>query len=52
MAGPEEGFYHLNGSLQEAKVKALSRTYVPSESPSGAPGRGAVGGRHGHEHAL
>eukprot|EP00435_Cladocopium_sp_Y103_P038354 s2226_g10.t1 len=26
VAGPEEGFYNLNGSLQESKVKALSRT--------------------------
>lgn len=28
VAGPEEGFYNLDGSLQESKVKALSRTYA------------------------
>jgi len=29
VAGPEEGFYNTNGSLQESKVAALSRTYAP-----------------------
>lgn len=28
VAGPEEGFYNTNGSLQESKVAALSRTYA------------------------
>ncbi|CAE8700421.1 unnamed protein product, partial [Polarella glacialis] len=29
VAGPEEGFYHADGSLQDGKVAALSRTYAP-----------------------
>ena len=28
VAGPEEGFYHLNGTLQSSKVAALSRTFA------------------------
>ena len=28
VAGPEEGFYFLNGSLQDRKVAALSRTFA------------------------
>jgi len=30
VAGPEEGFYGLDDSLIERKVKALSRTYAPA----------------------
>eukprot|EP00913_Durusdinium_trenchii_P027858 g26120.t1 len=35
VAGPEEGFYHLNGTLQSSKVAALSRTFAPTIA--GAP---------------